>query len=81
MLVNNEVAEFAKRAENLAQEAASIRAEGRDLSAEMKARGIDRKAFKEAVRLSNMDSQERAEYIGNLMLYADCLGVGDFRNA
>jgi uncharacterized protein (UPF0335 family) len=78
MLTNNIVADFAKRTENIQQELESTRAELGDLRKEMKMNNIDKKAFAQALKFSQMPSQERAEYISTLTLYCECLGVNDF---
>jgi uncharacterized protein (UPF0335 family) len=78
MLTNNIVADFAKRTENIQQELESTRAELRDLRSEMKGHQIDKKAFAQALKFSQMAAQERADYIGTLMFYCECLGVKDF---
>jgi uncharacterized protein (UPF0335 family) len=66
---------FVERIERMAEEAASIRADIKEIYAEAKGNGFDTKILRKIVAERKQDANERAEQEALLELYRSALGM------
>ena len=62
MIDKDLIASFVKRIENLEQEKKEIQADIKDVYAEAKDKGFDKKALKTVIKLRKMNSNDRDEF-------------------
>ncbi len=71
----DELKQFIERIERLTEEADGIKADIKDVFAELKGRGFDPKAVRTILRIRKQDHSERQEQEAILELYMQALGM------